>query len=607
MVSCALLVATPWASGAAGDPGQAALVLAQAKVAAGGDAMDALQTLQLAQRVAIAGTSGTGQQYCDVLGGRYAQFAHLGPLSNGGGFDGRITWVQDPSGDAWPVGDYVETRSAQSSAYLTSLSFWYPARHGGRIEYRGHQSDRRGSYDVLRAYPDGGFPVDIWFDSQTHLIGREIIRVGYGRDSTIDFSDYRQVGDVVLPFTTRVAESGNVIDLSTTKIGINTKLDDHLVMPSTTPHDFSIAGGQTTTVPFELVNNHLYVKVSLDGKGPYRFILDTGGQNVMTPEVGAQLGSAVTGSLQVSGAGANTVSTGFAWVPSVSIGNATMRHQAFAVLPIGKILQAVEGEHIDGIVGVELLRRFVASIDYEHHEIILSTRAGAKLAGTAIPFVYDQSVPQIAGNADGLPGRFIIDTGNRTPLVLYTPFVQAHGLLDRYPSKVRGITGFGLGGPSTGQLVRVKTMQVAAIPVHDVVTTLSMDATGALTEPGTAGNIGGGILRRFTVGFDYREQLMYLARNSGFARPEPHDRSGLFLVQSKVGLRVIGSLSDTPAFAAGIRSGDVITAVNNRPVSAIGLLGVRSMLRGEPGTTIELTLQSSGSAKNVTFALRDYV
>lgn len=33
----------------------------------------------------------------------------------------------------------------------------------------------------------------------------------------------------------------------------------------------------------EVINNHLYVHLSLNGKGPYTFILDTG-DSIITPE-----------------------------------------------------------------------------------------------------------------------------------------------------------------------------------------------------------------------------------------------------------------------------------------------------------------------------------
>lgn len=46
--------------------------------------------------------------------------------------------------------------------------------------------------------------------------------------------------------------------------------------------DFAIAGGKTsTTVPFELINNHIYVDAQIDGR-PLKLLFDSGGANVVT-------------------------------------------------------------------------------------------------------------------------------------------------------------------------------------------------------------------------------------------------------------------------------------------------------------------------------------
>ena len=71
------------------------------------------------------------------------------------------------------------------------------------------------------------------------------------------------------------------------------------------PNDLisSFAAGRTSvTVPFDLVDNHIYLDAKLNGR-PYRLLCDTGGSNVITPEVAKALGVRPEGAVQGQGAG----------------------------------------------------------------------------------------------------------------------------------------------------------------------------------------------------------------------------------------------------------------------------------------------------------------
>ena len=59
-------------------------------------------------------------------------------------------------------------------------------------------------------------------------------------------------------------------------------------------------------------------------------------------------------------------------------------------------------------------------------------------------------------------------------------------------------------------------------------------------------------------------------------------------------IKIIAPIDDTPAARAGIKSGDIITAVNGKPVSGSD---DESPLRGVPGSKVTLTLVRQGVAK----------
>jgi hypothetical protein len=48
-------------------------------------------------------------------------------------------------------------------------------------------------------------------------------------------------------------------------------------------NDSNAGGRNSATVPFDLVDNHIVISALLNGKGPFRFVLDTGGNDTVTP------------------------------------------------------------------------------------------------------------------------------------------------------------------------------------------------------------------------------------------------------------------------------------------------------------------------------------
>lgn len=62
-------------------------------------------------------------------------------------------------------------------------------------------------------------------------------------------------------------------------------------------------------------------------------------------------------------------------------------------------------------------------------------------------------------------------------------------------------------------------------------------------------------------------------------------------------IRVITPVDDTPAQRAGIQAGDIIVRLNETPVKGLSLREAVEMMRGEKGTTINLTIIRQGETK----------
>lgn len=68
-------------------------------------------------------------------------------------------------------------------------------------------------------------------------------------------------------------------------------------------------------------------------------------------------------------------------------------------------------------------------------------------------------------------------------------------------------------------------------------------------------------------------------------------------------VKVITPLVDTPAFKAGIKSGDYIIKLGKESVQGISLKDAVNLMRGKAGSTIELTVLRKGASKPLTFNL----
>jgi carboxyl-terminal processing protease len=90
--------------------------------------------------------------------------------------------------------------------------------------------------------------------------------------------------------------------------------------------------------------------------------------------------------------------------------------------------------------------------------------------------------------------------------------------------------------------------------------------------------------------------------------PFPFDRSGLSLAKADGGaLKVSAVMAGSPADNAGIKPGDVISAIGGTASARLSRADAADMLRGKPGTSLTLGGTFSGVEGSKTLILRDLV
>jgi hypothetical protein len=603
--------AQPPAAPAATDA-RAMRLWAQTREALGGPALDRRPILRLDGTVVQGGLSGTATQWEEIGGRRFAESYVTEPLAGGDGYDGKVVWNRDGSGLVWVDGGEAGRAQEIGGAFAGNDTLWTQGRGGATIAWGGPKTDKATTFDsFVVTVPGAAVPLEVWFDRTTHLPVRWVQTIG-PITSFSTYGDYRRVAGIMVPYRGHSENSGNTVDATVTHVTVNpADGSEKLAKPASNVRDFSIAGGaEQTTLPFDLVENHVYLNVMLNGKGPYRFIFDTGGANIVDPEVAKEIGAAGKGSLQGGGVGAATESFSFANVDALSIGTATVKNQLFAVAPVRAGFGVSGGRPVDGLIGFEVLARFITTFDYARGTVTLALPGSESPAAGAevIPFVLDGRQPQFPCTIDAVASQCTLDTGDRGSLSLYAPFIAANPQIVPHALTAEGVNGFGFGGPAMGKLGRLDSVGIGMFDMPGLVADLTTQTQGAFAQPFLAANVGGGLLKRFTLFLDYGTGTMALTPNASYGTRDGYERAGLFLL-NKNGQKIVYDVRPgTPAESAGILKGDTLATVDGKDASAMSLDDVRRMFFEAPGTTLHLGLTAkNGTTRNATLVLKDFV
>ncbi len=225
--------------------------------------------------------------------------------------------------------------------------------------------------------------------------------------------------------------------------------------------------------------------------------------------------------------------------------------------------------------------------------------ADAAAGAHVLPFVFNGTQPQIPCGIDGIASECTIDTGARDTMTFYAPYLVEYPQVQPATLTAAGVSGFGVGGASLGRLGRLRSLSIGDLTLHDLIATYSGSSRGAFANPFTAANLGGNLLRRFNVTFDYQHETMTLDPNSNFAQPDTYERSGLFLVNLHGNMTVVDARPGTPAASAGIVKGEVITSINGMPTATMTLDAVREFFRRAAGTVLTLGVANKTGARTV--------
>lgn len=289
-----------------------------------------------------------------------------------------------------------------------------------------------------------------------------------------------------------------VVGLTCRRPGLPERLPERPAEPHWT-------GGATTLdrprveVPVAIEGDVPFVHVWLDGRGPYRFLVDTGCSFAAVVDDGVveALGLTIVGETDNSDGAGHVEFRDLAAVGELDLGGA--RFTDLEVLVDDLTVFEPVGD-VDGLLGFALLTDLLASLDYPRGVLALERGALDPADDHVVEFVDRYGAPHVPLTIGAERLRVLVDTGS--PLSLTLPGVVRHrfGFHDDLRRAGRVRTLYAELEWWRGTLAEPATL---AGRTHD-------DLDAHVFTPSTEASIGGALLRDRTLVIDTANGLVAL-------------------------------------------------------------------------------------------------
>lgn len=303
------------------------------------------------------------------------------------------------------------------------------------------------------------------------------------------------------------------------------------------------ANTPSDSIPFELgPASRIYVKGSVNGSRPLRFLFDTGATSMVInsnslKEIPMEFNETVvnhgaTGSVEVRKSTENRF----------SIGQKSFKHVSFVAIPYGP-------DQWDGVLGLWFIRQQVTEVNYTDRKIYLYPHGSYTPPSQAIrlKMEYVMGIPvvpaQVTVNGKTHQLRLSVDTGSDRVLDLNTPFVKKHQLLgSQIPFSISSISS---SDAHTGTLENVifDSIQIGPCKLPCIPGAFSTVTSGIQSMAEMDGVMGNNLLKRFNLVYDSQQGYIYLIPNNlmytpfydCLLRPQPEKKPGPPTGRSRAG------------------------------------------------------------------------
>ncbi len=314
-------------------------------------------------------------------------------------------------------------------------------------------------------------------------------------------------------------------------------------------------------LPAQRIGNFLLIEAKWDRSGPYRFLIDTGSSvTLISPALarrypGREIPPTPAPPVRVRGAEGSIVELPHGSLRRLELGDARFE-DVDVLLYDCAALSAHFGLTIDGVLGFPLFRETLLTLDYPGSRVLLQpAKTTALVPGTTISFDDTRKTPLINVRVGERSLVALIDSGSDATFSLNPVGID--------PRFAFGPTvGATVGTIAGDRLQRIGRLgETMALGDQRFVEPI-VDLTDELSA------IGGGMLQHFAVTFDQlRDRVTFFRDGREPIGAAPRRSAGLSFSKTPAYWRVAGVVPKSPAAAAGIERGDLVTRINGELVT----------------------------------------
>ena len=261
------------------------------------------------------------------------------------------------------------------------------------------------------------------------------------------------------------------------------------------------------------------------------------------------------------------------------------------------------GVPVDGILGCDVLRRFIVRIDLSSGSAQFVTNSSAPPDEVSVRLHKVENLYFVPLSVQGTSVNLLLDTGTNASSVSSHVWsnITTHW---RPQSMVDGVRS--AGGAGSAKFVLIPRIDIGSVTAKNVPLRVQPQTPdGLFADTDFDGLLGTDVLGQFIVTLDLADDKMYLRHNARAHMDLDHFSTiGIQFAKNGEGsFTIMAVWNPSPATVAGLKIGDRILSVNKMDVRSMSLDDFSRRIHGRPGSAVHFIVDSNGYQHDASMAI----